>query len=208
MGIFDWLKTSKTNVDVLDDVIWMTKKAKYSGISATTARFFAEPVRPHAVLLVAHFPDCRQELEGVVQQGGFDRQCVIVATAEHLKGRSAPVAASDDSQTVVILVAERHPLQSHDAAIAEFAGSLPCRCRLVHHVSLEDPVLRIFAGERVQNILQQLGMKENDAIESRMVGRRIQQAAQKIERQAESDMPADSADEWLQRNCPNLWQPQ
>jgi len=31
MGIFDWLKTPKTNVDLLDDVIWLTKQAKYGG---------------------------------------------------------------------------------------------------------------------------------------------------------------------------------
>ena len=33
----------------------------------------------------------------------------------------------------------------------------------------------------------------------------LEAAAQKIERQAVSDLPADSADEWLERNCPDLW---
>jgi preprotein translocase subunit SecA len=75
----------------------------------------------------------------------------------------------------------------------------------LHHVSLEDPLLRTFAGEWVQGVLQRLGMKENEAIESRMVTRRLQVAAQKIESQAISDMAADSAEEWLQRNCPDLW---
>ena len=50
-----------------------------------------------------------------------------------------------DSQTVAVIVAERHPLQPHDAADTEFAQSLPCRYRLVHHVSLEDPLMRMFA---------------------------------------------------------------
>lgn len=203
MGIFDWLKTPKTNVDLLDDVIWLTKQAKLAGISASIARCLAEPARPFAVLLVAHFRDCLEQLQALIQPAGFDN--VIVATAEYLKGRSAPRLGSDDSQTVVIIVAERHPLQSHDAAIAEFAQRLPCRCRLVHHVSLEDPMMRMFAGEWVQNVLQRLGMNKTEAIESRMVTRRIQAAAQKIENQAVSDMAADSAEEWLERNCPDLW---
>jgi hypothetical protein len=38
-----------------------------------------------------------------------------------------------------------------------------------------------------------------------MVTRRIQVAAQKIESQAMTDLPADSAEEWLERNCPDLW---
>jgi hypothetical protein len=206
MGIFDWLKKPKSNVDLLDDLIWLTKQAKFAGISAAAARCLAEPARPRAVLLVAHFRDCMEQLQTIVAQGGFDPQAVIVATAEILEGRSTLTLGSDDSQTIEIIVAERHPLQAHDAAIAAFAESLPCRCRLVHHVSLEDPMMRVFAGEWVQNILQQLGMNENQAIESRMVTRRIQSAAQKIESQATSDLAADSAEQWLERNCPNLWQ--
>jgi hypothetical protein len=66
-------------------------------------------------------------------------------------------------------------------------------------------MMRMFAGEWVQNVLQRLGMNENEAIESRMVTRRIQAAAQKIESQAVTDLPADSAEEWLERNCPDLW---
>ena len=37
------------------------------------------------------------------------------------------------------------------------------------------------------------------------VTRRIQAAAQKIQSQAISNMPADSAEEWLERNCLDLW---
>ncbi len=203
MGIFDWLKKPKSNVDQLDDLIWLTKHAKFTGIAAATARYLTEPARPLAVLLVAHFRDCLEQLQALIQQAGFDN--VIAATAENLKGRSALRLGSDDSQIVEIIVAERHPLQAHDAAVAEFAQSLPCRCRLVHHISLEDPMLRMFAGEWVQNVLQRLGMNEDEAIESRMVTRRIQAAAQKIERQVVSDLPTNSAEEWLERNCPDLW---
>ncbi|MCY2988875.1 MAG: hypothetical protein NTY19_13550 [Planctomycetota bacterium] len=205
MGILDWLKKPKSNVDLLDDLIWLTKHAKFTGISAATARCLNEPARPFAVLLVAHFQDCLEQLQTIIQQGGFDQRSVIAATAENLTGRSAPRLGSDDSQIIEIIVAERHPLQAHDTAVAEFAESLPCRCRLVHHVSLEDPLMRMFAGEWVQSVLKQLGIKENEAIESRMVTRRLQQAAQRIERQAVSDLPADSAGEWLERNCPDLW---
>ncbi len=203
MGIFDWLKKPKSNVDLLDDQIWLTKQAKLAGISASIGRL--GPARPFAVLLVAHFRACLDDLQAVVTQGGFDQRSVITTTTENLTGRSAPRLGSDESETVVIIVAERHPLQAHDAAIVEFAQSLPCRCRLVHHVSLEEPLMRMFAGEWVQNALKQLGMNENEAIQSRMVTRRLQQAAQKIERQAVSDLSADSAEEWLERNCPDLW---
>ncbi|MHC4176469.1 MAG: preprotein translocase subunit SecA, partial [Planctomycetota bacterium] len=49
------------------------------------------------------------------------------------------------------------------------------------YLSLEDDLMRIFAGEWVKNILTRLGMKEGEAIESRMVSRRIEGAQKKVE---------------------------
>jgi hypothetical protein len=151
------------------------------------------------------FQDCLAELQVIVEQNRFDQKKVITTLAEQLSGRAMSTASPDDSQSIMIIVAERHPIQAHHAAIAEFAQSLPCRCQLVHHISLEDPLLQMFASEWVQGILQRLGMQEDEAIESRMVARRIQDAAQEIERQAVSDLRANSAEEWMQLNCPKLW---
>ncbi len=48
-------------------------------------------------------------------------------------------------------------------------------------LSLEDDLLRIFAGEWVKNILTRLGMQDGEAIESFMVTRRIEGAQKKVE---------------------------
>lgn len=48
-------------------------------------------------------------------------------------------------------------------------------------LSLEDDLMRIFAGPWVKSILDRLGMKEGERIESRMVTRRIEAAQKKVE---------------------------
>ena len=48
-------------------------------------------------------------------------------------------------------------------------------------LALEDDLMRKFAGEWVSGVLQRLGMKEDEAIESRMVSRRIEAAQKKVE---------------------------
>ena len=48
-------------------------------------------------------------------------------------------------------------------------------------LSLEDDLMRIFAGPWVKSILERLGMKEGERIESRMVTRRIEAAQKKVE---------------------------
>src|SRR4029077_11389469 len=49
------------------------------------------------------------------------------------------------------------------------------------YLSLQDDLMRIFAGEWVANVLTRLGMEEGQAIESRMVSRRIEAAQKKVE---------------------------
>jgi preprotein translocase subunit SecA len=48
-------------------------------------------------------------------------------------------------------------------------------------LSLEDDLMRIFAGEWVKNVLTRLGMQDGEAIESRMVTRRVEAAQKKVE---------------------------
>ena len=48
-------------------------------------------------------------------------------------------------------------------------------------LSLEDDLVRIFAGDWVKNILTRLGMEDGQAIENKMVSRRIEGAQKKIE---------------------------
>jgi preprotein translocase subunit SecA len=48
-------------------------------------------------------------------------------------------------------------------------------------LSLEDDLMRIFAGDFVKSMMERLGMKEGEAIESKLVTRRIAAAQKKVE---------------------------
>ena len=64
--------------------------------------------------------------------------------------------------------------------------------------------MKTFGGEWVQNILRNLGMTEEDAIESKLLSRRIRKAQQKIEGKALGSADAESAAQWLEKHCPEL----
>jgi hypothetical protein len=205
MGFLDFLFGGKkrTNVEVVPDHIWMTTDAKLVGL----AKEAEERARSAtvAILLVAHFPDVLARLEEIATKKIWDVPCKAIP-ASSLNKDLATSLSLDESAIIDIIVGERHPLPSVDDRLAEFADGLPCRCRFSHHVSLEDAVMQVFAGDWVKNVLMQLGMKENEAIESRMVSCRIRQAQQKIEGRAFGSLHAESAAEWLAKNCPELIQ--
>jgi hypothetical protein len=207
MRIFDWFKAKSSNVKIQNDVIWLTKASKLKGIAAAMTHRRAEQNGPGSILLVAHFPDCLEGLEKIrelVEQRDAAAP-VIVASAVALKETSAAGMPINNAQSVQMIVGERHPLLSHDDAIVEFAQSLPCRVNLVYHLALDDAVMRVFGGDWVVSALKRLGMKENESIESQMVVRRIRDAQKKLGRESIGELPADSAESWMELNCPNVW---
>lgn len=202
MGFFDWLTGAKAKVQT-GDRIWLTKQAKFAGIQRDIARALADPNGPDAVFVVAHFQNCLDELQSMVTATGLDERRVLVTLSESLESRTAG-SASDPSLNLLVVAGERHPLPSHDDALQQFARNLTCPCRVVQHASLDDPLFKLFAGDWVEQVLRQLGMDENEPIESSMVTRRVRAAQQKIEDRATSNHPAQSAEEWLERNCPSM----
>jgi hypothetical protein len=204
MGLFDWLKPKRDSVDIAPDCIWLSKNAKLEGIQREIAAALADPDDPDALFVVAHFQDCLDELNAMIARSAFDDKRIHVTLAAALEGRSSALTALDESHRILLVVGERHPLPSHDESVVEFARSLPCLSRIAYHASLEDALLRQFSGEWVEGILKKLGMKEDEAIESQMVSRRLIGAQKRIAGKAIGDLPANSAEEWLMRNCPTI----
>ncbi len=80
-----------------------------------------------------------------------------------------------------IIGTERHEARRIDLQLRGRCGRQGDPGSSRFFLSLEDDLMRIFAGEWVKGILQRLGMKEGEAIESRMVSRRIEAAQKKVE---------------------------
>jgi preprotein translocase subunit SecA len=80
-----------------------------------------------------------------------------------------------------IIGTERHEARRIDLQLRGRCGRQGDPGSSRFYLSLEDDLMRIFAGEWVKNVLTRLGMQEGEAIESRMVSRRIEGAQKKVE---------------------------
>jgi hypothetical protein len=199
MGLFDWLTGKKDEkVEIAEDRIWLTQQAKIAGIRKEVGQAVADPAGPQAVIVVAHFQDCLEQIRTAFV--GFDGDRVLVTLAEALAGHTPANLPLDETRYMLIIVGERHPLLSHDEVVLDFARLLPCHCRIVYHGAFDDPLIKRFQGEWIKGVLQKVGMKEDEAVQSHMVSRRIQVLLKKIEQTTRGDSAANSAEEWLERN--------
>ena len=101
-----------------------------------------------------------------------------IATRDRMKEHGEQVRTMGGLQ---IIGTERHESRRIDLQLRGRCGRQGDPGSSRFFLSLEDDLMRIFAGEWVKNVLTRLGMQDGEAIESRMVTRRVEAAQKKVE---------------------------
>ena len=113
-----------------------------------------------------------------VPRAEWDALVMEIETTEQMKEDGDTVKAIGGLH---VIGTERHEARRIDLQLRGRCGRQGDPGGSRFFLSLEDDLMRIFAGEWVKNMLTRLGMKEGEAIESRMVSRRIEGAQKKVE---------------------------
>ncbi len=90
-------------------------------------------------------------------------------------------AAVKEAGGLHVIGTERHESRRIDNQLRGRAGRQGDPGQSRFFLSLEDNLMRIFASERVQNLMRTLGMEHGEAIENRMVTNSIEKAQKKVE---------------------------
>ncbi|UFH48526.1 preprotein translocase subunit SecA [Pseudomonas sp. KNUC1026] len=80
-----------------------------------------------------------------------------------------------------VIASERHESRRIDNQLRGRAGRQGDAGSSRFYLSLEDPLMRIFASDRVKSFMKALGMQSGEAIEHRMVTNAIEKAQRKVE---------------------------
>lgn len=150
------------------------------------------------IVVLAHFDDVLRDLRERMPE--FPQATVRMLLCSEFGTDLVRELRIDEMTSLDIIVAERHPLLSVDESLEQSADSLPCQSRLMSHVSLEDSLLRLFGGDEIRAMMSRVGLEAEEPFQSRMLARRIRSTQTKVETQAYGNVPADSAEEWLEIN--------
>jgi preprotein translocase subunit SecA len=110
-----------------------------------------------------------------------DEWTKLISEIEQREGMRAEGQQVKELGGLHIVGTERHEARRIDLQLRGRCGRQGDPGSSRFYLSLEDDLMRIFAGEWVKNMLTRLGMQEGEAIESRMVSRRIEGAQKKVE---------------------------
>ncbi|WP_027450336.1 preprotein translocase subunit SecA [Xylanibacter brevis] len=116
------------------------------------------------------------------QQDSNGQGAVTIAT--NMAGRGTDIKLSPEVKAaggLAIIGTERHESRRVDRQLRGRAGRQGDPGSSVFYVSLEDKLMRLFASERIAAVMDRLGFKEGEMIESPMISKSIERAQKKVE---------------------------
>ena len=184
----------------MDDRVYKTKKEKYAAVIDEIVRL-REAGRP--VLVGTTSVEISELLYRMLQMRHIDAQVLnaklhqkeaqvvalagrpgTVTIATNMAGRGTDIKLPQevkDAGGLAIIGTERHESRRVDRQLRGRAGRQGDPGSSVFYVSFEDQLMRLFATDRVMKMLDTLGLKEGEMIESSMVTRAIENAQKRVE---------------------------
>ena len=113
-----------------------------------------------------------------------ERMLGAVTIATNMAGRGTDIKLTPEVKAaggLAIIGTERHESRRVDRQLRGRAGRQGDPGSSVFYVSLEDKLMRLFASERIARVMDRLGFKEGERIESPMISKSIERAQKKVE---------------------------
>ena len=126
----------------------------------------------------------QKEASIVAKAGQSTNGLGAVTIATNMAGRGTDIKLSPEVKVaggLAIIGTERHESRRVDRQLRGRAGRQGDPGSSVFYVSLEDKLMRLFASERIASIMDRLGFKEGERIESPMISKSIERAQKKVE---------------------------
>jgi preprotein translocase subunit SecA len=132
---------------------------------------------PHEVLNAKH-----HEREAQIVSMAGQKGAVTIST--NMAGRGTDIvlgAEVPDLGGLHILGTERHESRRIDNQLRGRSGRQGDPGTSRFYLALEDDLLRIFGGERLQNLMTRIGLEDDEPIEAGIISRLIENAQRKVE---------------------------
>lgn len=126
----------------------------------------------------------QKEADIVALAGQSTNGLGAVTIATNMAGRGTDIKLSPEVKAaggLAIIGTERHESRRVDRQLRGRAGRQGDPGSSVFFVSLEDKLMRLFASERIAAVMDRLGFKEGEMIESSMISKSIERAQRKVE---------------------------
>lgn len=169
---------------VIEEIAEMTSQGRPVLVGTTTVEISELLSRMLKIRKIKHnvLNAKRHEQEAQVVKEAGQRAMVTIAT--NMAGRGTDIKLSEEVKAnggLAIIATERHESRRVDRQLRGRAGRQGDPGSSQFFVSLEDNLMRLFGSERIAKIMDRMGLKEGEVIQSGMISKSIERAQKKVE---------------------------
>ena len=113
-----------------------------------------------------------------IKEGGTNDKVLVEKTKQEHEEEKAKVL---DSGGLFVIGTERHESRRIDNQLRGRTGRQGDRGASIFYLSLQDDLMRIFGSEKIDFMLQKLGLKEGESIDHPWINKALEKAQQKVE---------------------------
>jgi len=178
--MFGLFKKKEAGVTIIDKVV-IDEKAKLQLL-------FSQWNNDKNIAFIFWFDESVQEAESFF----------ATLTNEPITILTAREAATPQLAGKTPVFAEHYPLRSKEKELYAKLGL----STVYVFSSLREPLFQKFGGDKIVELMQKLGMKDDEIIEHKMISKAVQQAQEKIEKKITFEQGASSQADWMKKNLP------
>ncbi|MCF0164791.1 MAG: preprotein translocase subunit SecA [Bacteroidales bacterium] len=182
------------------DLVYRTKKEKYDAVIAQIQELVSQG-RP--VLVGTTSVEISELLSRMLRMRGIPHQVLnakqhareaevvahagnpgTVTIATNMAGRGTDIKLTPEVKEaggLAIIGTERHDSRRVDRQLRGRSGRQGDPGSSIFYVSLEDDLMRLFGSERIAKVVDSMGMKEGESLQSSMLSSSIERAQKKVE---------------------------
>lgn len=165
----------------INDIVWASEEYKFKGLAEEWKK------SPNSII-VCWFEDTAKKLETAFQRENIENNFIYTVREIHntlIKDKP-------------VFFAEHYPLRKKEEELFE---QLVIE-KITVYSALNEPLFLHFGGEKILQLMKQLGMKETEPIKNDLITKAIIRAQEKIEGKVNFEISCSSQKEWLERNLP------
>jgi preprotein translocase subunit SecA len=204
MGLFG----KKEEPNHLGDRVFVNRRQKHDHLMADALQYLKEG---KWVLLSYFFNDTGTYLSSLLKDKEIEfneldnvrpemENKINMVQAESFLTQYFRERLSPGTKEVVILFAEHYPLFKTEEKLLRSLESFGSHASFFFYNSFDDPLLTRFAALKTDELIKNLGIKEDEMISSFLITKAIARVQKKLEAKVRFELKAFSMEDWFENN--------
>lgn len=189
-GLFKQKKTIQVK-----DFVWKTENAKYTAMCNYITTL-------EKCVLIYFFEDTKQQLIEQLQKHTIQFTEQKTAAVPVLLIKYTEIMATPIIKNSTIIFIEHHPSFNVEKNTKDVLYNNLSIKEVQFYTSFDDKLLQLFGAERILNLMEKMGFKEDEVIEHNMVSQSIEKAQQKIDTEVLYASDTRNRLDWFKINLP------